>query len=107
YGLLSFQYISHRVLRWTITPIALFILLPLNFYLITIHAGTLYTILFVIQIVFYIMVYFGFKMQEKNLKNKYLSIPYYVFFMNYNALKGAAYLKKRKGNAAWEKSKRS
>lgn len=107
YGLLSFQYISHRVLRWTVTPIALFILLPLNFYLITIHAGSLYTILFVIQIIFYIMVYFGFKMQEKNLKNKYLSIPYYVFFMNYNALKGATYLKKRKGNAAWEKSKRS
>lgn len=107
YGMLSFQYISHRVLRWTITPIALFILLPLNFYLITIHAGTLYTVLFILQVIFYILVYFGFKVQEKNLKNKYLSIPYYVFFMNYNALKGTAYLKKRKGNAAWEKSKRS
>lgn len=30
YGILSFQYVSHRVLRWSITPIALFLLVPLN-----------------------------------------------------------------------------
>ena len=30
YGVVSFQYISHRVLRWSITPLALFALLPIN-----------------------------------------------------------------------------
>ena len=30
YGLLNFQYVSHRVLRWSITPILLFLLFPLN-----------------------------------------------------------------------------
>ena len=30
YGMLSFQYISHRVLRWTLTPLMLFLLLPVN-----------------------------------------------------------------------------
>ncbi|MFA6873218.1 MAG: glycosyltransferase family 2 protein, partial [Bacteroidaceae bacterium] len=30
YGVLSWQYVSHRVLRWTITPFLLLLLLPLN-----------------------------------------------------------------------------
>lgn len=30
YGVLSFQYTSHRVLRWSVTPFLLFALLPLN-----------------------------------------------------------------------------
>ena len=30
YGILSFQYVSHRVLRWSVTPFLLFLLLPLN-----------------------------------------------------------------------------
>lgn len=34
YGVLSFQYISHRVLRWSLTPILMFALLPLNIILL-------------------------------------------------------------------------
>lgn len=30
YGRLSFQYISHRVLRWTLTPLLLLLLIPIN-----------------------------------------------------------------------------
>lgn len=30
YGVLWFQYVSHRVLRWTLTPVVLAALLPLN-----------------------------------------------------------------------------
>lgn len=35
YHIISFQYISHRVLRWSVTPIALVLLIPLNIYLLT------------------------------------------------------------------------
>lgn len=34
YGILSFQYVSHRVLRWSITPVLLFLLLPINLMLV-------------------------------------------------------------------------
>lgn len=34
YGIFSFQYVSHRVLRWSLTPVLLFLLLPLNTILI-------------------------------------------------------------------------
>lgn len=30
YGVLTFQYVSHRVLRWSLAPVLLFALLPLN-----------------------------------------------------------------------------
>ncbi len=30
YGMLTFQYVSHRVLRWSLAPVLLFALLPLN-----------------------------------------------------------------------------
>jgi hypothetical protein len=33
YRTLSFQYISHRVLRWSITPISMLALIPINAYL--------------------------------------------------------------------------
>jgi len=36
-----------------------------------------------------------------------LFIPYYFLFMNVNVLKGIRYLKKKKGNGAWEKAKRA
>lgn len=34
YGVFCFQYISHRVLRWSLTPVLLFLLFPLNTILI-------------------------------------------------------------------------
>src|SRR5690606_30383906 len=40
YGRLSFQYISHRVLRWSISPISLFALLPLS-WLLAVREGSL------------------------------------------------------------------
>lgn len=55
YGILSFQYISHRVLRWSITPILLFLLFPLNIILIMVQETTFYKIMLILQIIFYIL----------------------------------------------------
>ncbi|RHJ90398.1 glycosyltransferase family 2 protein [Parabacteroides bouchesdurhonensis] len=104
YGILSFQYISHRVLRWTITPIVLFLLIPLN--IILIKTSTFYTIIFVIQMLFYVMAYTGYKLEQKQIRNKLLFIPYYFIFMNINVIKGFFYLKKNKGSGIWNKAKR-
>ena len=45
YGILSFQFISHRVLRWTVTPWAMLLLFFINIPLINIHP--VYKFLFV------------------------------------------------------------
>lgn len=110
YGIFSFQYTSHRVLRWTITPILLFALLPLNFIILfTTSNLALYALIWVLQCLFYLMGSLGYYYSRKRIKHKILFVPYYFLFMNINVIRGFNYLRKRKGNnsGAWEKSKRA
>lgn len=110
YGTFCFQYISHRVLRWSLTPILLFLLLPLNTILIfTTDTPLLYAIIWLLQAIFYLMGSWGYYLSTKHIKNKILFIPYYFLFMNINVIRGFNYLRKRKGNksGAWEKAKRA
>lgn len=107
YKLLSFQYISHRVLRWTITPILLFALLPLNFYIVMNGGVHIYLIILCLQILFYILGVLGMILENRKVKNRLLFVPYYFLFMNINVILGFVYLaKKRKGDGTWEKSRR-
>ncbi len=106
YGIFAFQYISHRVLRWSVTPFLLFALLPLNMVLIIERSfsSVLYNSLFVLQILFYIMGLVGYIFQQRQLKAKIFFIPYYFLFMNINVFKGIVYLFKYKGDGIWAKS---
>lgn len=107
YNIVSFQYVSHRVLRWSLTPIALFALLPLNILLLFFSINALYLIVFILQLLFYAMGLRGYALSKRQIKNKWLYVPYYFLFMNLNVIRGFAYLRKKKGNGAWEKAKRA
>lgn len=108
YGILSFQYISHRVLRWSLTPIIFFLLLPLNILIVVLDENPLlYIILLALQILFYMAGYWGQRCAKKQIKNKLFYIPYYFLFMNTSVLKGFNYLKNKKGSGIWEKAKRA
>lgn len=109
YGLLSFQYISHRVLRWSVTPVALFLLFPLN---IILAAGSenqlFYSTILLLQVLFYVGGFYGYYLSTKAIKNKLLYIPYYFLFMNINVIKGFFYLRKKKqDDGTWEKARRA
>lgn len=106
YKTLSFQFVSHRVLRWTITPVFLFLLIPLNI-ILALKGDIVYIFLLILQAAFYLMAYAGYRMEQKNIRNKLLFIPYYFSFMNINVIRGIFYLAGNKGNGAWEKAKRS
>ena len=105
--ILSFQYISHRVLRWTITPIALFLLFPLNVCFVIDEYHTYYTVILVLQILFYLAALGGWLLSLKQIKNKYLFIPFYFVTMNVNVIRGFNYLRKTKGSGIWERAKRA
>ena len=107
HGIVSFQYVSHRVLRWSVTPLALFALLPLNVLLVFMSENPVYGVLLVAQILFYALAYGGYVLSKKQIKNKYLYVPYYFTFMNINVVKGVFYLNKKKGSGTWEKAKRA
>jgi cellulose synthase/poly-beta-1,6-N-acetylglucosamine synthase-like glycosyltransferase len=108
YHIFTFQYISHRVLRWTITPFLLFALLPINLSIVLLGGSNIYTLFLILQILFYTGAVIGKIMADRKIKNKILYIPYYFLFMNLNVLGGIVYLTNRKrGDGTWEKSKRN
>ena len=102
----AFQFVSHRVLRWSITPIALLLLIPLNVLLVFLKAGNIYTWIWVLQLVFYLAVYLGYLLEQYGRRNKLLYVPYYFLFMNLNVFRGMTYLRTHKSSGAWEKAKR-
>lgn len=106
YGVLSFQYISHRVLRWSLTPFVLFALFPVNVWLVLAGAEPvwLYLLAMCFQLLFYGMAWLGYERSKKDRKGFY--VPYYFLFMNVNVLKGFRYLQQRKGTGVWEKATR-
>ena len=105
--LVAFQYISHRVLRWSLTPIAMVILLLVNAALVALGAGIFYTVMLALQVLFYLAGLAGYLLSEKGHKNKLLYTIYYFIFMNLNVFRGMAYLRSHKNSGAWEKAKRS
>ena len=107
YGVLSFQYISHRVLRWTLAPLALFALLPLNILLCMEYSESMLPVtLLIFQCLFYLSGFAGYINSKKEIKNKLLFVPYYFLFMNINVLKAYFYLIKITDTGIWEKVKR-
>ena len=105
--LVTFQYVSHRVLRWSITPIAMVLLLLANIALVAMGAGSFYTVMLILQAIFYLMALAGWLQNRIGYKNKLLYTAYYFVFMNFNVFRGMAYLKSHGKSGAWEKAKRS
>ncbi len=105
--LVTFQYVSHRVLRWSVTPVAMIILLIVNGLLSIMGAGLFYDIILILQILFYTMALIGWLSSRYGHKNKILYTIYYFVFMNINVFRGMAYLRTHGKSGAWEKAKRS
>lgn len=106
YGVLTFQYVSHRVLRWSLAPVLLFALLPLNIAILLAGGSPVcYGTILALQLLFYIMGGWGYYLSTRQVKNKLLFIPYYFLFMNINVMKGVNYLRKRKEQEHGKKPK--
>jgi cellulose synthase/poly-beta-1,6-N-acetylglucosamine synthase-like glycosyltransferase len=111
YGILSFQYISHRVLRWTLAPLSLPLIFIFNL-LLALHAGlgnfgNIYTLLFYAEILFYAMALLGWYLENKKIKVKILYVPYYFLIMNYAVYAGIVRYFKGQQTVNWERAKRA
>lgn len=104
--LFTFQYISHRVLRWTITPFLLILVFFLNIVLVVNDAGLFYIALLIAQCLFYLLSIAGVYFERKNIRIKALFIPYYFCVMNYAVIAGINRYFRKQQSAAWEKSRR-
>ncbi|MCX2473220.1 glycosyltransferase family 2 protein [Pedobacter sp. MC2016-05] len=103
---LTFQYVSHRVLRWTLTPLALIVAFFSNLYVLFIINEDFYIILFILQCLFYLSALMGMWMERKQVRLKVLFVPYYFCLMNYAIIAGGLRYFRGHQSAIWEKSAR-
>jgi cellulose synthase/poly-beta-1,6-N-acetylglucosamine synthase-like glycosyltransferase len=109
YGTLSFQYISHRVLRWTLAPLALLLFFPAGA-LLAIKEGLLefgpYSTLFWLQVLFYLAALLGWFLENRSIRIKVLFIPYYFFIMNLSVFLGLRRFLRGSQTVNWERAAR-
>lgn len=103
--LLYFQYVSHRVLRWSVTPFLLILVFLLNIPL-ALEESFFYRLMIVAQILFYGAAVAGYILENRKIRFKPLFVPYYFCVMNYAALAGLKRFLSGKQKGAWEKAQR-
>jgi len=110
FGILSFQYISHRVLRWTLAPLGLLIMLLCSGFVAAVNGMfnfySIYSWLFWGQAVFYLAAALGWVLEQRNISIKFLYIPYYFFIMNLAVYLGFAKYLNKQQSVNWERAKR-
>lgn len=111
FGWFSWQYFSHKVLRWTLSPVSCFLILPVNFIIVWQQNGwqnlQFYSVMLYLQILFYLLAAVGWYFENKKLHLKLLFVPYYFLFINYASIRGIFRYFKGNQSAAWEKAKRA
>lgn len=106
YGMLSFQYISHRVLRWTLAPLFLPIVFIANLWL-AFEGSDFYVLTMLAQIAFYAIALLGYFYNDKKISIKGFFVPYYFCVMNFSVYAGLLRYLKGKQSVVWEKSQRA
>ncbi len=111
FGILSWQYFSHKVLRWTLAPLSLVLILPLNLLIVWQQNSWIdsefYTLTLYFQALCYLLALVGWYFENRKIRFKLLFIPYYFASINYAAIRGIFRYLKGKQTVNWEKSKRA
>lgn len=111
YGWLSFQYFSHKALRWTLAPFALFLIFFINFLILQSSSPwritNFYTLFFYFQSFMYLVALVGWLFENKQIRLKLFFAPYYFISMNYASIKGIFRYFRGQQSVMWEKSKRA
>lgn len=103
---LSFLYISHRVLRWTLSPVCLVLALISSLVLAVFGGYVFYQICFTAQILFYASALFYQISPALSRKVAFIKLSYYFTFMNVSVFQGFFKFIQNKQSAAWDKAKR-
>lgn len=106
YGILSFQYISHRVLRWTLAPLFLPIVLLANVWL-AFTGPVFYAFALIAQILFYVLAILGYAFRDRKIALKGFFVPYYFLVMNLAVFAGLSRYLKGNQSVVWEKARRA
>jgi cellulose synthase/poly-beta-1,6-N-acetylglucosamine synthase-like glycosyltransferase len=107
YGLLSFQYFSHKVTRWTFAPWCLFLMFPVNLAIVLFfNHNILFVIILLIQVLFYLAAFLGVYFDKRQKHYKFFFIPFYFTAIHAATIAGQFRYFRGKQQASWEKAKR-
>lgn len=106
YRVLSFQYISHRVLRWTLCPLMLPLILLINIILVVNRPDWFLSIFLLLQLMFYFAAGIGWMLSREDKKIKILYVPYYFVFLNVSLYLGLVRYLKGSQTVLWDKATR-
>jgi len=98
YGLMSFQLISHKLLRWFL-PLFLITLILANFFLIS---SPFFLVLFWLQIILYLFAFLGFVLDKFNVEFKLFYLPLYFCTINLAALVALVKFAKGEKKVVWQ-----
>jgi biofilm PGA synthesis N-glycosyltransferase PgaC len=102
---LWFEYFSHRILRWIVTPYLLIVVFVLNILLAAKgENGT--TLLLYAQLFFYFFACAGWALRKQKLLSGIFFVPYYFCLMNYGLIEGALRYIFKGQPVNWEKAAR-
>lgn len=104
---LTFQYISRRLLRWVVCPFMLPVLFISNF--IIFRGGSnlsFYTWMLLGQMTFYLLAIPGWWLVSKGKRSGIIVVPFYFVFMNYCLVAGFFRFINKSQSVLWEKSAR-
>jgi len=102
---LSFLYISHRVLRWTLSPLCFILAFVSNLVLAINTDSLIFRLFFGAQLLFYLLAALAGAIPPAR-RPGILKLPYYFTFMNISVILGFFRFLKGGQSAVWEKARR-
>ncbi len=104
FGWLSLQYWSHKVLRWAVVPFAFILAFLINGIIVIKHSdNSFYSVVFLLQLLFYVLGGIGFIFKDNKTNLKVLFLPFYLITMNFAQIAGLIRFIRGRQPAQWEK----
>lgn len=104
YGMVAFQYVSHRVLRWVVVPPLLPLLFALN---VVLSIGSAFwSAMLAIQLALYALGALGWSMRSRGESSRLVVVPFYFAYLNAAALVGGWRFVTNSQPVTWEKVRR-
>jgi biofilm PGA synthesis N-glycosyltransferase PgaC len=102
---LWFEYFSHRILRWIVTPYLLVVVFVLNI-LLAARGEQGAALLLYAQLFFYFFAFAGWLLRRQKLLSGIFFVPYYFCLMNYGLIEGFVRYSFKGQPVNWEKAAR-
>ncbi|NLG51981.1 MAG: glycosyltransferase family 2 protein [Chloroflexi bacterium] len=103
--LVTFQYLSHRMARWMVTPVLFVTLLLSNVALVHMAAHPFYAATLAIQLLGYALGALGGLLAARGRRVGWLLAPFYVLMLNAAALVGGWRYLTRRQSVVWRKAR--